>query len=369
MRARALAGAAVAALITLVTAEVALRLSFLIPVSIPSSPFIPDDELGFKLRPSGLTDADGFNNPRSEETPAPARIAAPNTIVFVGDSFAFGTYPADAVFPALVATDLGSEGIAARAVNLGIPAAGPDIYVRAMRSYLPRLQPAAVVTTIYLGNDVGQSDPRRPTTLWFGQTINDGASFSLDPDDFVITRMVSRLWRLASEFLASRAAQGPVTPDPAEADRSSSPFSQTTLDRVRWQELNVARIRPDASIARGYDGLEKHLEQMAAIARQNDVKFLVVLAPSRAAIDPELRTHVIAAFDADPGDFDGGLPARRVGDALTARGIPFIDLTAALVAAGPERVYNRGDTHWNRRGNAVAAEAIAVALKPMLATP
>jgi hypothetical protein len=365
MRARAIVGAAVAALITLVTAEAALRLASLIP--LPSAPYIPDDETGFKLRPSEITDADGFNNPHSEADPAPARAAAPGTVAFVGDSFAFGTYPAEAVFPALVAADLAAEGVTARAVNLGIPGAGPDTYVRVMRGYLPRLKPVAVVATVYLGNDVEQGDPRRPTKLWLGRIGSYGPAFSIDPDDLMVVAVAGKLFRLAEEAWYSRYAT--VAPNPEEADRRSMAFSDQALLRVRWRELKAARIGPDARIVHGYDGLAIHLAEMAAIARQNDVKFLVALAPSRVEIDADLRAKVIAAFGGDPKDFDGTLPARRVGEALAARGIPFVDLTQATTAAGPERVYNRGDTHWNRRGNAIAAAVIAEALKPLLAPP
>ena len=365
MRARAIAGAAVAALITLVTAEVALRLANFIP--LPSAPYISDDETGFKLRPSEITDADGFNNPHTEADPAPARTAAPGTVAFVGDSFAFGTYPAEAVFPALVAADLAAEGVTIRAVNLGIPGAGPDTYVRVMRDYLPRLKPMAVVATVYLGNDVEQGDPRRPTKLWLGRLGSYGSPFSFDPDDLIVVAVASKLFRLAEQ--AWYAQYTSLASNPEEAERRSLAFSDEALTRVRWRELKAARIEPDASIARGYGGLAAHVGEMASIARKDGVAFLVVLAPSRVELDADLRARVVQAFGGDPKDFDGALPARRVGEALAARGIPFVDLTPALAAAEPARVYNRGDTHWNRRGNAIAAAAIADALKPLLPPP
>lgn len=365
MRARAIAGAAVAALITLVTAEVALRLASFIP--FPSAPYIPDDETGFKLRPSEITDADGFNNPHTEADPAPARNAVPGTVTFIGDSFAFGTYPGEAVFPALVAADLAAEGVTVRAVNLGIPGAGPDTYVRVMRGYLPRLKPVAAVATVYLGNDVEQGDRRRPTKLWLGRLGSYGPAFTFDPDDLMIVAVAGKLFRLAEQ--AWYAQYTSIEPHPDEAERRSLALSEQALDRVRWRELRAARIEPDANIARGYDGLAAHIGEMASIARRDGVAFLVVLAPSRVELDADLRARVVQTFGGDPKDFDRALPARRVGETLAAHGISFVDLTPALSAAGPARVYNRGDTHWNRRGNAIAASAIADALKPLLPPP
>ncbi len=271
------------------------------------------------------------------------------------------------MFPALVAADLASEGVTVRAVNLGIPGAGPDTYVRVMRGYLPRLKPVAVVATVYLGNDVEQGDPRRPTKLWLGRLASYGPLFSFDPDDLMIVAVAGKLFRLAEQAWYAQFTS--IAPDPDEAERRSLAFTEEVLNRVRWHELKAARVEPNANIARGYEGLAVHLGTMAAIARQDGVKFLIVLAPSRVELDAELRARVVQSFGGDPGDFDGTLPARRVGEALAARDIPFVDLTPVLTAAGPARVYNRGDTHWNRRGNAIAAAAIADALKPLLPPP
>lgn len=365
MRARAIAGAIVATLVTLAAIEVALRLAGLIPLS--SATYIPDAATGFKLQPHAGTDADGFNNPATENDPNPARTARPGTVLFVGDSFVFGTYPAEAVFPILVIADLAGNGVAARAVNVGIPGAGPDTYVRVMRAYVPRLEPVAVVATVYLGNDVEQGDPRRPTKLWLGRIGNYAHPLSFHWDELMIVAVGGKLLRLAEEALHRRHAPDTAASGPEEAGRRSLAFTDAALARIRWRELEAARIVPDRRIARGYEGLAARLADMATIAQASGATFLVALAPSRVGIDAKLRAQVIAEFGGDPHDFDGALPSRRMGEALTARGISFVNLAPPLAAAGPARVYNRADTHWNRRGNALAAEAIADALAPLLA--
>lgn len=369
MKVRRLVAAIVAVLVILIALEALLRLSTLIPISWPSTPYIPDAEMGFKLRPAGITDADGFKNPHSDAEPAPARRKKPGTVAFVGDSFPFGTYPAEAVYPALVIADLGAEGTTAmRAVNLGIPGAGPDTYLRVMRTYLPRLEPVAVVVTIYLGNDIEQSDPSYPTKLWLGFIGNYPDPLSTDPDDLMLVGAAGKLFRLAE-----RAWQARFRPSdsaaPDETGRQSPMFGDGLLSRIRWNELQASRITPDRHIARGYAGLSALLNSMAAFARDHGTKFLVVLAPSRIEIDADARNQTIVQHGGDPAGFDAALPARRVGEALSMLGIPYVDLTSALAAAGAEHVYNQGDIHWNRRGNAIAAEAIAAALKPLIAAP
>ncbi|MGE0271523.1 MAG: hypothetical protein AB7M05_17770 [Alphaproteobacteria bacterium] len=185
----------------------------------------------------------------------------------------------------------------------------------------------------------------------------------------MIFSFAGKLIRLAQSAWYGQYATDTQPSRPEEEGRRSMRASKSALDQVRWLEMKAMRVPPDERIARGYDGLAGYVEQMAILARQNNAKFLVVLAPSQIEIDSDLRGRIIAAFDGDPRDFDGVPPAQRVGESLAARGIPFVDLTAALVAAGPARVYNRDDPHWNRRGNFVAAETIAMALRPLLASP
>ena len=365
MKARSIWTAATALLITLIAVEIMLRVAGLIPIS--SAMYRPDAEIGFRLQPGETTDAEGFKNTRTDTEPAPARISKPGTVLFVGDSFTFGTYPVDAVFPSITVSDLAASGLAERAINVGIPGAGPDTYVRVMRSYVPRLKPAAVVVTIYLGNDVEQGDPHRPTKLWLGRIGNYGHPLSLAPDELMIVDVSGKLLRLVEQIWHKRYISEDVSEASDEAGRQSPPFADDVLKQIYWRELQAAGVTPRPNIARGYDGLTADLSAMSAIARENGAKFLVVLAPSQVEINTDLRQGIATAFDEDPLDFEGTLPARRLSDALTARHIPFVDLAPALIAAGPASVYNRADTHWNRRGNAIAAHAIAASLETLLA--
>jgi len=71
----------------------------------------------------------------------------------------------------------------------------------------------------------------------------------------------------------------------------------------------------------------------------------------------------VAARDAFAEQFDWGQPSRLLTHALEEADIEVVDLLPAIAdAAQRERVYKRNDTHWNLKGNAVAAEAIARAL-------
>jgi SGNH hydrolase-like domain, acetyltransferase AlgX len=53
------------------------------------------------------------------------------------------------------------------------------------------------------------------------------------------------------------------------------------------------------------------------------------------------------------------LPNKRLVDTLQRQGIDYLDLLPEFVAASSrERLYRPNDTHWNIRGNTLAAELI-----------
>ena len=69
----------------------------------------------------------------------------------------------------------------------------------------------------------------------------------------------------------------------------------------------------------------------------------------------------------DGSAFDRALPNDRLTKAIKAAGYDVIDLLLILRRhARQEQVYNQGDTHWNRRGNEIAANAILERLLPVL---
>jgi hypothetical protein len=353
MRPRFLIAAVAAALAILLCAELALRAAAFLPIA--SRSYIPDDALGYTVAPGAVpgTDAYGFNDEGAGPPGAPE-------ILFVGDSFTYGTYPAKHVFPAVAARRLTEEDMPVRAVNRGLPGAGPDIYARIVRAFMPVLQPRAVVVTVYLGNDIEQGDPLRPTRLWLGQVSNLIRPWRVGPslDDLMVVSLAERLARLARHEARRQTDTVLLPEDGSEAGRMSTSFPPETLTEIERRELEAARRRPSARIERGYAGL---CAQLAAVKAEAFVPVLVVLAPSRnlASNHPDL-----AALGLDPANYDLAQPVRHVAECTRHLDLPTLDLTPALL---DKPVYNRLDTHWNRTGNEIAGAAIAGALKAMLA--
>jgi hypothetical protein len=107
-----------------------------------------------------------------------------------------------------------------------------------------------------------------------------------------------------------------------------------------------------------------------ALQRARDVvpraAFVVVLIPDEAQVEDALWLRVAADL---PGAAHRDRAQRLLAAALTGAGIPYLDLLPVLRAVAPladgdRHLYWNRDTHWNERGNRVAAEAMAGFLAP-----
>ena len=343
--------------------EVLLRAVSYIPMSSPA--YIYDPDVDFRLRPRVGTDEGGFNNLRDRDSPAPPT----KTLMFVGDSFTFGTYPAPDVFPAMVGDLLRGDSHDIAALNLGVPGTGPRTYVKIIRRYVPVHRPAVVVVTLFLGNDVGESHPDRQIRLWLGQPgnlvnplrIGAGGAF------FMVTSVADKLFRMAELWWFTITRPAPrLSEDPLEANRRSPTFPRASMLRIEHRQLAASRRRPSAFIRDGFDGLYVKITEMAAECRRHDATLFIVLAPSEAQVNPDLRRRVAMAFGVSEQAYDPARPIRLIARLLSEQRIGFVDLLPVFAGQDGVRLYNRLDPHWNRRGNAVAAQAIAAALAPLL---
>lgn len=101
--------------------------------------------------------------------------------------------------------------------------------------------------------------------------------------------------------------------------------------------------------------------------RERGTELLVVVIPNKSSIYPEQASSLLNMQAA--GQFSHG---PRFLDALRQRGIPAVDLFAALAAERKndaqhgDSLYLRHDTHWTPRGMATAARATATALRTLL---
>jgi hypothetical protein len=340
---------AVVLLLCIATVEIALRLFSLLPLS--SATYRYDPDIDYRIQPGVLGVTEGFNDRRSDEKFDQPRI------LFVGDSFTFGTYEPEYVFPGLVEQGLKRNGIEAAVYSRGLPGAGTSTYLKLTKAYLHKLDPQVIVLTLYIGNDIEQSHPRQNTRLYAGTvaTINRPEAFGFNLRDFFVYYAIRRMYNTLNYRLKGDSS---ALPRSAVKDGCvTGAFRPYEMYHVGRQEIEPMHLAPSRFISMAYDGLRQRLHEFRRLTEGRRV--LVLLAPSKIQVDPMWLDDIVSFWSLNAGDYDSAKPNRILAQDLENLGLDFIDLSRDFSRESTERpVYDCLDTHWNREGNAIAARAI-----------
>ncbi len=330
-RFRTVASYALAISITIVLAEVFLRLSIFLPFG--HQIMVNDPRIGLRVVPGEMgSNSQGFRDTEHALSSAP-------DILFVGDSFLYGRLEAGPPFPQLV-----GDILARRVANLAVPASGPPEYARVVETYTRgRGSARAVVLGLYLGNDIHQSDARRVTRAFAGNArmLPTATRIGLLRHDWY-------LWRVG-EFLFRQFVPGPSCATPG----APSPR------RLHFARGELSVYRAGADFEDSYRNLARILSGIAKSLQANGIALLVIVQPTQIQIDPDFRHLVAACLGEKAANLDVDSPRRRVLDDLAKAGIAALDLTPAFSDKKTGDFFLANDTHWNADGNRLVAEANA----------
>jgi lysophospholipase L1-like esterase len=292
---------------------------------------------------AGGANTRGFND--TEWRPNPSDVFR---IIALGDSFAFGVVGYQDNFLTRLEGDLAARlGRPVEVANLGLPSMQPREYLQILVDDGLALRPDLILLCLYSGNDFQPS----PTESRF------------DARNWRVVGFVSRVARYAAErdFRTSAApvAGAPVTGNNAPA------FTEHGYLQITDALIPLLRREPTAKVERGLRETLALADEIVARARPTPV--VVAVLPSEVQVNPLLREQLLARAQLAEADLDLDHPARATRSHFEPQQIPVVDLLGALTAAEQTApTYAPRNTHWNERGNAVAAQALADALAPVV---
>ena len=201
---------------------------------------------------------------------------ASRRVLHVGDSLVFG---GEVAAGETFVGRLDAAPDAVRHLNLGVPDTGADHHLLALRAWLPRLKPHAVVLYVYAGNDL-QDIGRRYACCDLGPLLSFEAaglpSRCEEPD-----------WRLTPRGLLARSP----APYPLRVGATWSALAAHMVHLLPQLTHSLDRDdRPAHGLAVPPDALTKHRALMDAVAaelRAVSVPGVVVGLPYRRAVEGE----------------------------------------------------------------------------------
>ncbi|MBI5853486.1 MAG: hypothetical protein HZB39_20950 [Planctomycetes bacterium] len=284
------------------------------------------------------------------------RAPGARLVACIGDSFGFGLVPHALHYTTVAEQVLGDVEI----YNASVIAAGPAEYLRLLVDDVLPVRPDAIVVAFFAGNDVEES--ARFASRWtFLANVFDRERLMLA----VLPRRLATLARENAEHEArgdSRAV-GAIQGEDAAPGARFPWLEDPMLEAPTMSEATFLAVerRRAAFVCHGDDAAAyapcfAALDAILTAARGTPIAF--VLIPDEFHVEDALWAQV-----AKPG-FERDRPQRILHAWLRERGVAVLDLLPALravepLADGARHVYHVRDTHWNRRGNATAGDALA----------
>jgi len=339
--ARRAAEALAVLLITLGLAEISLRLfqrvhpTFLLSTSSYNR---------FRGKPGALVFGAPLNSGGFKDVEHPRdKPAGTYRIVALGDSFAFGSVPYEDNYLTLLGRRLGTAERPVEVINMGISGAGPQDELALLLDEGLAYRPDLVLVSFFVGND-------------FTDTKRARRSSRLETS--AVATVLRYAWGLATKSAGRLAVSEQY--DDAAPTWTDAAYLEMERERSRVYERGGTdrRIFLDAI---------DFLGRIQAACAERNIDLAVAIIPDEIQVNPALRERVLATLGADKDHLDIALPNRVLDEQLAARRIDHCDLLERFTApSGGEVRYKPNDSHWNRAGNRLAADALAECLAPRL---
>lgn len=278
--------------------------------------------------------------------------------VVLADSFGIGVVPYSYHFTRLAEQKLQQawadrhERVALH--NFGVAGTGMREYAYILVTEAMACRPNMVILCVFIGNDILEFDlTRKKTSPCFIQDWRSGQT-------------IKRLKAILKEAKKQRGA-APAALDSATTATGAIPdyINDWHLEKPTFSDEAFLKIESDRvgvcdpqnkEVAPYYDAF---FESLSFFGKTLGNKLLIVLIPDEFQVNDELYKRLIRPLP-NRRDYDRDYPQKRIRAFCEERGWAVLDLLDDLRAAQKQgRVYHLNDTHWNSRGNRVAAEAIA----------
>jgi hypothetical protein len=306
------------------------------------------------------------------------RLPGQQRILIVGDSFAQGwQVPLEQTFPYKLEQQLnaGSER-AVEVVNLSIDEKGTDRELLLYSGFGWRFDPDTVLLVVYTGNDLVDNSVVLSTHQG-AYAASDRPFFTLDSDGALRLHQAPPLdpaqfpdspaWQWLAAMSAAQTPPPPLTTPAAPRVINQNPYQLE-------YPVELGIYLPEMpEWADAWALTEALIHQFRTLVEAQGSQFGVVIVPDRRAVHSADWDETVGYWpmlqSADPM-----APGTRLQAFLEAEGIPVLNLTYALNGWAlahdeVERLYYKGDGHFNAAGHEVVAQRLALWLTSLRPAP
>jgi hypothetical protein len=309
-------------------------------------------------------------------------------VLAIGDSFTFasGGLPHPYHWPTILERMLSRRGNRpVEVLRFGVPDSGPAFQLRLWELEGARLGSDAVVVAFFVGNDFRDHQDALLT-----REISDWSLRRRLAHHSYAYRGLRNAIRLATGVESSPAAEPLIADDGSprggyelrgyrrKFNPSRPTFSERHYLRIESSRMRLCLVDRRDTFELLLRSVMTVLENFHRQVGEAGARFVLMVIPDEFQVDPELAERVWRKQGRKMRDYDLERPQRRLLEECEVRGIEMLDLLPAFrerATDGP--LYRPRDTHWNHRGNRLAARLLAdhlgggrpSAKEPLVSTP
>jgi lysophospholipase L1-like esterase len=279
----------------------------------------------------------------------------PKKIICLGDSMTFGTgIDIDDTYCEIISDELNSKSDILQnhtprydSINLGIPAYNLEQQLNRLKQY-EDFNPSAIVTFVYLGNDVDETTGRIKYDV-----DTSGRLINADSQDVNMLRKMRKSIISNSRFLSFVYLR-------VEAIIGTKKYK---FDKASQYRLELSRKTYSDPIKQDLDYTISFLEKTNLYAQSIGAEYIVVLIPSKHTANNKDFQDYLSVFDVDTSDFNPNSLSDYFEDSLEKKGIATINLQKVFFDYNKRypgvRFYFKEDIHLNKNGHELIGKLVA----------
>jgi hypothetical protein len=296
----------------------------------------------FLLRSYVPADAAEFHSKISSSWPRPILEGQSEMFRIVGLADSFGRAGENRNYHFLIEERFAERGFPLEVVNLSHPAYDLPDELLLLQRFGDRFAPDVVLHGFFVGNDFSMPHGQFMDYAGIQVRARSGRA-AFRPISFALGDWIPRLANVTLERFRKRA------------DSAGGTFSEATflgIEKKRLQACRRGRETDWTRIVGWLDGIREEAERIGA-------RYAMVVHPDQFQVESGLRKTIFDRFGMNPADYDFDLPQRFLRDYCEQTAIPCLDLLPTFRSHGQQGgLYETHDTHYNDRGNQLAATTI-----------
>jgi hypothetical protein len=243
---------------------------------------------------------------------------------------------------------LQNDGLDVEIVNVSVGEYELPDELDLLRRFGARYGPDLVLHGLFVGNDLFV--PKGTLMSYHGISVRSSGLFaSYRPRNFLLREWLKHYMRVLHDRNLREVE--------IDCNEPSGTFSQELFLEIEKQRLNICRIQPNPNVR--WQRTIELLDEIRREINQMGAKYVMVIHPDQFQVDNELVHQIEEKYNLDLGDYDFNIPQKFLRSYCVSKRVPYLDLLPIFRSNRSGRgLYLLRDTHYNKDGNSLAANAI-----------